>query len=100
MQREREETKESILSEGKILQSQIDSVATDLLDVLKKERADRERAVEGIKRRAEDEKKELHETIDRDRSCNLLYMGQITVFQRNFLESNFFFSFFSPRTLS
>ena len=39
MQREREETKESILSEGKILQSQIDSVATDLLDVLKKERA-------------------------------------------------------------
>ena len=73
MQREREETKESILSEGKILQSQIDSVATDLLDVLKKERADRERAVEGIKRRAEDEKKELHETIDRDRSYKLLF---------------------------
>ena len=42
-------------------------MATDLLDVLKKERADRERAVQGIKRRAEDEKKELHETIDRDR---------------------------------
>lgn len=75
MQREREETKESILSEGKILQSQIDSVATDLLDVLKKERADRERAVEGIKRRAEDEKKELHETIDRDRSYKLLYIN-------------------------
>ena len=75
MQREREETKESILSEGKILQSQIDSVATDLLDVLKKERADRERAVEGIKRRAEDEKKELHETIDRDRSYNYYILG-------------------------
>ena len=67
LQREREETKESILSEAKILQGQIDSVATDFLDIMKKERVDRERAVETIKRRIEDEKKELHETIDRDR---------------------------------
>merc|ERR1719394_1762062 len=39
LQREREETKESILSEAKILQGQIDSVATDFLDIMKKERA-------------------------------------------------------------
>ena len=42
-------------------------MATDFLDIMKKERVDRERAVETIKRRIEDEKKELHETIDRDR---------------------------------
>ena len=42
-------------------------MATDFLDILKKERVDRERGVETIKRRIEDEKKELHETIDRDR---------------------------------
>lgn len=67
MLREREETKESILSEAKILQGQIDSVATDMLDVLKKERVDRERGIESVKRRIDDEKKELQETIDRDR---------------------------------
>ena len=67
MQREREETKDNILSEAKILQGQIDSVAADMLDVLKKERVDRERGLEGVKRRIDDEKKELQETIDRDR---------------------------------
>ena len=67
LQREREETKESILSEAKMLQGQVDSVATDLLDVLKKERSDRERGFESVKRRIDDEKKELHETMDRDR---------------------------------
>ena len=67
MLREREETKESILSEAKILQGQIDSVATDMLDVLKKERSDRERGIESVKRRIDDEKKDLQETIDRDR---------------------------------
>ena len=46
LQREREETKESILSEAKMLQGQVDSVATDMLDVLKKERSDRERGFE------------------------------------------------------
>ena len=46
----------------------MDSVATDLLDVLKKERVDRERALEGMKRRLEDEKKELQDTVDRDRA--------------------------------
>ena len=85
LQREREETKESILSEGeflktfypaflsflsegKIHQGQLDSVATDLLDVLKKERVDRERAVESLKRRIDDEKSELQDTLDRDRA--------------------------------
>ena len=67
LQREREETKESILSEAKMLQGQVDSVATDMLDVLKKERSDRERGFESVKRRIDDEKKELHETMDRDR---------------------------------
>ena len=38
-----------------------------MLDVLKKERVDRERGLEGVKRRIDDEKKELQETIDRDR---------------------------------
>ena len=46
----------------------MDSIATDLMDVLKKERVDRERAVESLKRRLEDEKKELQETVDRDRA--------------------------------
>ena len=60
-------SKESILSEGKILQGQLDSVTSDLLDVLKKETVNRERAVESLKRRVEDEKKELQDTLDRDR---------------------------------
>ena len=55
------------MSEEKILQGQVDSVATDLLDVLKKERVDRERGIESVKRRVDDEKKELQETMDRDR---------------------------------
>ena len=46
----------------------MDSIATDLMDVLKKERVDRERAVESLKRRLDDEKKELQETVDRDRA--------------------------------
>ena len=77
MLREREETKESILSEAKILQGQIDSVATDMLDVLKKERVDRERGIESVKRRIDDEKKELQETIDRDRYVAKSYMNKI-----------------------
>ena len=43
LQREREETKECLVSEVRMLQGQIDQTATDMLDVLKKERADRER---------------------------------------------------------
>ena len=74
LQREREETKESILSEAKMLQGQVDSVATDMLDVLKKERSDRERGFESVKRRIDDEKKELHETIDRDRCAYNKFM--------------------------
>ena len=46
----------------------MDSIASDLSDVLKKERVDRERAVESLKRRLDDEKKELQETVDRDRA--------------------------------
>ena len=42
-------------------------MTSDLLDVLKKETVNRERAVESLKRRVEDEKKELQDTLDRDR---------------------------------
>jgi len=68
VQREREETRESITSEVKILQSQIEGTATDLMDCIKKEKVDRERAVETAKRRIEEEKQELQQTMDRDRN--------------------------------
>ena len=68
MQREREETRESITSETKILQSQIEGTATDLMDCIKKEKVDRERGVETVKRRIDEEKQELQQTMDRDRN--------------------------------
>jgi len=68
IQREREETRESITSESKILQNQTESAANDLMDCIKKEKVERERAVESVKRRIEEEKVELQQTIDRDRN--------------------------------
>ena len=88
LQREREETKESILSEAKMLQGQVDSVATDLLDVLKKERSDRERGFESVKRRIDDEKKELHETMDRDRCAYNTFIMEVEDFILNVCRSN------------
>merc|ERR1719192_1057365 len=46
----------------------MDSIATDLMDCIKKEKVERERAVESVKRRIEEEKVELQETVDRDRA--------------------------------
>merc|ERR1712106_554940 len=67
VQREREETRECITSEVKIMQGQIEGTATDLMDCLKKEKVDRERATETVKRRIEEEKQELQLNMDRDR---------------------------------
>merc|ERR1740123_2302208 len=67
MQKERDETKEAVADIAKSLQDQMDGNAKDLLDVVKREKADRERDVEVIKRRVEDEKEELTQTINRDR---------------------------------
>merc|ERR1712037_497648 len=57
MQKERDETKEAVADIAKSLQDQMDGNAKDLLDVVKREKGDRERDVEVIKRRIEDEKK-------------------------------------------
>ena len=51
-----------------MLQSQLEGSTMDLMDIVKKEKVERERAVETVKRRIEDEKQELQETIDRDRN--------------------------------
>jgi len=67
IQREREETRECITSESKILQSQIEGTATDLMDCIKKEKVERERGIETTKRRIDEEKQELQQTMDRDR---------------------------------
>ena len=67
IQREREETRECISSESKILQNQIEGNSTDLMDCIKKEKVERERAIETTKRRIDEEKQELQQTIDRDR---------------------------------
>ena len=61
VQREREETRECITSEVKIMQGQIEGTATDLMDCLKKEKVDRERGTETVKRRIEEEKQELQQ---------------------------------------
>jgi len=68
LQREREETRECITSEVKILQNQVEGTATDLMEIIKKEKVDRERGIDTVKRRIDDEKQELQETINRDRN--------------------------------
>jgi len=67
LQKEREETRDMLSSESRAMQDGLDNTVRDVLDVIKKERAERERDVEGVKRRIEDEKDELKQVIDRDR---------------------------------
>jgi len=67
MLKEREETKEVIGDHSRNLQEQLDGNIKDLLDIVKKEKGDREREGELIKKRIDDEKTELTQTINRDR---------------------------------
>merc|ERR1719244_1073848 len=54
-------------NESKHLQDQVDGNTRDLMEIIKKEKAERERDVASAKRLMEDEKKELQLSIDRDR---------------------------------
>merc|ERR1711953_820766 len=76
MQKERDETKEAVADIAKSLQDQMDGNAKDLLDVVKREKGDRERDVEVVKRRIEDEKAELQQTINRDRDNMTKKLGE------------------------
>merc|ERR1719334_2272090 len=67
MLKEREETKEVIGDHSRNLQEQLDGNIKELLDIVKKEKGDREREGELIKKRIDDEKTELTQTINRDR---------------------------------
>ena len=67
LQREREETRDMVTSESKAIQDSMDITVKDLLDVIKKEKSEREREVEHVKKRVDDEKEELKLTINRDR---------------------------------
>merc|ERR1712106_229228 len=51
----------------KNMQNQMDDNMKDILDVVKKEKHDRERDVDHCKKRIDEEKEELKLTIDRDR---------------------------------
>ena len=50
LQKEREETKDTIVHETKNMQNQMDDNMKDILDVVKKEKHDRERDVEHVKK--------------------------------------------------
>ena len=67
LQREREETRDMVTSESKAIQDSMDITVKDLLDVIKKEKSEREREIEHVKKRVDDEKEELKLTINRDR---------------------------------
>lgn len=67
MQKERDETKGAVADIAKNLQDQMDGNVKDLLDVVKKEKGDREKDIDVVKRRIEDEKAELQQTMNRDR---------------------------------
>lgn len=67
LQREREETRESISNEATLLRDQVDGNTRDLMDIIKKEKGERERDHESLKRKIDDEKQELQLSIDRDR---------------------------------
>jgi len=67
LQKEREDLKETMGSEIKNMQEYMDGTTRDVVDLLKKEKGEREREIEICKRRIEDEKSELQATIDRDR---------------------------------
>merc|ERR1712223_842369 len=67
LQKEREETKDMLTSEARAMQDGLDNTVRDILDVIKKERSEREREIENVKRRVDDEKDELKQVIDRDR---------------------------------
>ena len=56
-----------VTSESKALQDSMDITVKDILDVIKKEKSEREREVEHVKKRVDDEKEELKLTINRDR---------------------------------
>merc|ERR1719447_1630237 len=68
--------KEAVADIAKSLQDQMDGNAKDLLDVVKREKGDRERDVELVKRRIEDEKTELQQTINRDRDNMTKKLGE------------------------
>ena len=67
LQREREETRDMVTSESKAIQDSMDITVKDILDVIKKEKSEREREIEHVKKRVDDEKEELKLTINRDR---------------------------------
>ena len=56
-----------LTSESKAIQDSMDITVKDILDVIKKEKSEREREIEHVKKRVDDEKEELKLTINRDR---------------------------------
>ena len=54
-------------SESRAMQDGLDNTVRDVLDVIKKERGEREREMDNVKRRIDDEKDALKQVIDRDR---------------------------------
>ena len=56
-----------VTSESKAIQDSMDITVKDILDVIKKEKSEREREIEHVKKRVDDEKEELKLTINRDR---------------------------------
>ena len=56
-----------VTSESKAIQDSMDITVKDILDVIKKEKSERERELEHVKKRVDDEKEELKLTINRDR---------------------------------